>query len=827
MKRLSYSSIVLLIFLMLLNLACDKKGKVPEELVPNQNLVNLEIGPTVDISSTLIGATGGSIKVSKPDTPVDAMEILVPANSFTSSQTFKVSYSEIKNHHLGANFNPISPMISIACDGGYSATPMQVTVPIKLPEGHFAMGYFYDEATGKLEGLPVLKLSSTSITVCTRHFMSAARLKSASGNLKGASNAPVNMIISSISESVLKNQTIINSGFTIGSDDWEFINNGSYLAPKGHCAGQSITSMWYFYEKKLNGEANLFHRFDQLNQKTNPSFMWNDNPLGYKFASIIQKDFNFDDWKMRVLIQSFLPGLVFKSFAAAILVTGEPQFVLLNNSAGLGGHAMIVYKVNFNEGKLYIADPNYPNNRTTDGIESVRTIDYVGGVLKPYETGLEAGGNSVSLDQIGYFGKTAYIEWPQIGKRYSELLNNTIGTIAPNIFPPYTIWVKDGAGYELKDGLNISKDTLRTIVICPTAEVSYTVANQKLIGSIVFDLNGKQINVNEPNSQIRVILKPGINKLGYYIDGWRLSSTYTNGTYKSRFVDFKWINVNYVPLKVTADQAKGEPAKEVKFTAMTNGAAPKSAKYVWNFGDGTTPVTKTNDSTVVHTFAKVGTYSIKTELFDNTSGLKITETTVSYEVAVANAIIDILHKCFTADVTLYGDNLSTTGSSFGMMMYTASNLDGSHEIPVVWNGTTFTANGTFQDAGNNAAKSGSRTLKFTGTVSADGRTMLTFSADVSASYAFYDLTSYSETLKLAGKNVPMQSFMQKPPFSINAVIYRLDGSGAQSLMTLVSGTKVSKDKDGKVTNQSTYGSTTWASTRYVPYIEVSFSDNWY
>jgi hypothetical protein len=647
MKQLSYSSIAPLIFLIFLNLSCDEKNKIQEELVPNQNLVNLEIGPTVDISSTLIGATGGSIKVSKPGTPVDAMEILVPANSFTSSQTFKVSYSEIQSHHLGANFNPISPMISIACDGGYSATPMQVTVPIKLPEGHFAMGYFYDEATGKLEGLPVLKLSSTSITVCTRHFMSAARLKSASGNLKGASNASVNMIISSISESVLKSQTIINSGFTIGSDDWEFLNYGSYLAPPGHCAGQSITSLWYYYEKKLNGEANLFHRFDLLNQKTNPSFMWQDNPLGYRFASTIQEDFNFSDWITRLQLQSFLPGLVFKSFAASILVTGEPQFVLLRNSAGLGGHAMIVYKVNFNEGKLYIADPNYPNNRTDKGIESIRTIDYVGGILNPYETGLEAGDKSVTMDQIGYFGKTAYIEWPQIGKRYSELLNNTIGTITPNTFPPYTIWVKDGAGYELKDGLIMAKDTLRSYIIGPNTAIGYNtiIAGKVLLASYVYDQNGQIIDTQEglgnhiliPKEGLYVKLKPGLNKLGYFIVGWRNESKYTsganNGMFKNKFIDFKWINVNYYKLQISPNPIGSEPEKDVKITAMSYKSAPKDAKYVWNFGDGTSDVTVNNDSIVVHKFPKEGDFNVVVKLYDNSINKMVATASVIANIA--------------------------------------------------------------------------------------------------------------------------------------------------------------------------------------------------
>jgi len=516
-----------------------------------------------------------------------------------------------------------------------------------LPEGHFAMAFYLDKTTGKLEGLPVLKLSSNSITVSTRHFMSGSDLNPE--NLKSASvsvNALANMIISSISESALQNAPIIKSGYTIGSDDWEFINYGSYLAPGGHCAGQSITSMWYYYEKKLNGEPNLFHRFDQLNRKTNPNFMWQDNPLGYRFASVIQEDFNFDGWIDGLNLQSFQPDIVFKSFAASILVTGEPQFVLINSSEGKGGHAMVVCEVDFKKGKLYIADPNYPNNReSSDGNESIRAIYYLGGKLFPYETGLTAGQYSIKMDQIGYFGKTAFIEWSQIGKRWNELKSNTIGTVSPNTFPAYTLGLKSKSSYllveEIKDGYMTTEDTLNMVVVCPNAENYYGKNNQKLISAEVytdktsiFELNeGKRIDIQDGSANINVplapsfsvVLKPGANKLGFNIIGWRTDFKDGDGKYVNKFIDFKWITVNYIPLLINPDPLVSEPNKANKLTASTKGTAPKSAKYVWDFGDGSSPVSVVNDSTVNHTYTKEGKFTIKVELFDNSTNKKLTE----------------------------------------------------------------------------------------------------------------------------------------------------------------------------------------------------------
>ena len=80
---------------------------------------------------------------------------------------------------------------------------------------------------------------------------------------------------------------------------------------------------------------------------------------------------------------------------------------------------MIVYKVNISEEKLYIADPNYPNNRVAaDGSESIRTIDLINGSFKAYETGLTAGAQSTTMDQIAYFGKTAFRTVSPVPIRY-------------------------------------------------------------------------------------------------------------------------------------------------------------------------------------------------------------------------------------------------------------------------------------------------------------------------------------------------------------------------------------------------------------------------
>ena len=111
----------------------------------------------------------------------------------------------------------------------------------------------YDEVTGKIEALPAIVSDDNSITVETRHFSTSTISGGLQLNKKLNESSFANIVISSIKESALSGQSVISSGFTPGIDDWEFINYGSYISPGGHCAGQSMTSMWYFYDKKLKG----------------------------------------------------------------------------------------------------------------------------------------------------------------------------------------------------------------------------------------------------------------------------------------------------------------------------------------------------------------------------------------------------------------------------------------------------------------------------------------------------------------------------------------------------------------------------------------------
>jgi len=749
--------------------SCDKpadQSSTPDTTVPaNQDVVlkNITTGSFTDLSTSTIGSSGATVKISKPGTPVDKMEITVPANAYTTNPTLKVAYAEIKSHQFGANFNPVSPLISISLDGGYSNELMSVTIPVTIPQGHIPLGFYVDDATGKLEGIPFSSITANSITLLTRHFLPASKLKSGAVNLKSAAPTGANIIISSISESLLNGQPIIASGFKPGTDDWEFVNYGSYIAPGGQCAGQNMAAMWYFFEKKPS-EGNLFNKFsDNAN-------LWQDNAKGYKFCSVIHKDLEWDG-----LFASIFDKFIDKNqeldkqklltIAGVMLLTGEPQGIGIYRQTGTktdgtpiyGGHDLICYQVSVSSGKLYISDPNTPGTG--------QTVEFTNSKFQPYMAKLNGDDVSNPYPYVTYYAKTAYIEWDKIGKRWGEVLNNTIGTVAPNTFPSYTLWAKNGAGFELKDGVTVNVDTLRTHVICPTAEVSFTVQNQKIIGHEIYDKDGKNVGKQESNGSAYTILKPGPNLFGYYILGWRESSKYATGYYK-KYVDFKWLTVTNIPLTITPNPLYGELANNYTFTAKSKGAAPKTAKYVWDFGDGSSQTTILSDSTVTHTYANEGNFTVKVDLYDNSTSKKLVDasSTAIISKATASKYADWLNvksmnfELYIPDVAYSnGDHplgvwfkYNTTTSRFGLSYITKSG-------PTV-NGTSFSFTGNYSTTPSGETTSDSKIVTITATVNANATILLSLKYDIreKTTYApkYDDLTAMEYNTTLEFQNVP-------------------------------------------------------------------------
>lgn len=490
-------------------------------------------GDSIPVASQSIGAAGGVVTVSDPGGPLDGMSIDVPAGAYATAKTFHASYILITGDP-SPHVTPLTPLIEVDNGRDFAGGVMTVTIPVTIPEGYFAMGFLVDES-GKLEGMPLVAETPTSITVATAHFSS--------------------FLIGMIADSLLVGT--IDTGFRPMTDDWEFPNVGSYIEPGGHCAGQSLTAMWYYTEKTLNGASTLWNRFDNNGNDPTPD-LWVDDSYGYRLASTIQHDIDWDNWLRDVflVLGSSDDALNWRAFLYAMLVTGEPQYVAIYSSSG--GHAMIVYKANADTGILYVADPNYPGN-------SGRKITYAGGTFAAYESGANKAeidaGHSTTYDEIRYFAKTALVSWPQLAARWSEF---EYGTIGDGVFPAYDLVALDdgGGATPLTDGMAVSGDKLRISLDNVSAGLS--------LGFMV-RREGQWLTLGADGT---CDLLEGNNDLGIYVLGE------VDGNWE--YVDFQWVTIRraaagYVEIVVQAH------AWQTHF--LPNQPDPDTGDMGWTFQD--------------------------------------------------------------------------------------------------------------------------------------------------------------------------------------------------------------------------------------------------
>ena len=532
----------------------------------------LSVGDAVAVAAATIGDSGGTITVGDAGGPLAGLDLQVPSGAYGTPRDFVVSYRPITGHSYDERIKPISPLISIENGGEYADQVMSLKVPVDVPEGQFAMGFFYDEDTGVLEGMPLLAEDDVSVTIGTRHFSE--------------------FFISSILQSVLLNITV-DSGFRPGVDDWQFTNYGSYIA-RGHCAGQSISAIWYYYERKLRGEADLYGRYDNyLSDEEKTPDLWKDDNLAYRLASTVQKDIDFYTLsaELSYSVVGIADTLQLLSFAYAFHVTHNPQLVGLVDSVQDIGHAIVAYKID--RGTIWIADPNFPGEKSADG-----KIEFVNGAFKPYRSALSADSDPTNFDKIGYLAVTAFVDWEAVGARFAQMENGAVGN---EYFPAYDFSGRSDAAPDplpLVDGVSFPDDKFA------------------LDWASTFDLRGVVYREGQllPLSGLVVPLQPGENKLGIAISG--LTGTDAKGNDIYKYIDFYRVTVIYNKVTISPDPITGNAGDDLSMTA-TMPAQVTDARYEWDYGDGTPKENLSLEA--MHVFADEGEYTVTLSVYDDTT----------------------------------------------------------------------------------------------------------------------------------------------------------------------------------------------------------------
>jgi hypothetical protein len=395
-------------------------------------------GAVVDLTTQSITPGGGKVIVDKPGDSLDGLVIDLPAGAYSDTRSFHISYAPITGHEFGESFNPLTPLITIENGGGYSSEIMTLTIPVSVPQGHFPMAVIYDKAGGRLEGMPPVGYTDTSVTVMTANFSHSSVTALAKGTGIQEEAGSTQIVVTSIAERTLELHNQVNSQFRPGVDDWQFVNHGSYLSPKGNCAGMSVGTLWYFLQKRMRGQQQLNGRYDNDWVHATPQ-IWQDDVEAYRFSSVLQSDY----WegvlgRQFARIQHVTPDrITFNALKYQMLLFGEPQYITVGGT--LNGtfvrHALVAYKIVGDN--VFISDPNDPGDTN-------RTITFSGGSFSPYFFGSQ-GANfpGIPFPQVEYFAQSSVIDFDYARARFGEMIGKTIGS---GKFPDYQLEAKNATG---------------------------------------------------------------------------------------------------------------------------------------------------------------------------------------------------------------------------------------------------------------------------------------------------------------------------------------------------------------------------------------------
>jgi hypothetical protein len=475
----------------------------------------IHTGTSVDVATQMIPPGGGTISIAGSGDTLDGLTIDVPDGAYSDARNFSISYAPITEHNLGADFTPLTPLIRIANGGGYADEPMAVRIPVKIPAGQCAMVFAYDNASGKLEGLPVISYDSTQITVVTSH-LAFGRMSSIAKRADLIDNLDVADLIVIAGAINKLTSADYDSRFRPGVDDWEFENHGSAITERGNCSGQSTTALYYYSTRKPLTGKGLYGRFDTLSGDVTER-VWADNVMGLRYASMAQyrQDWNALFTLFQQIGDEVTPLLTYELFALAIAVTHQPQYISIRGEDPILGtvsrHAMIVYRAK--GGTLYVADPNFPGNPN-------RKIDYIalGNQFLPYKSGDNADLLGTDYTHFHYIAQSAIVRWDQLHQMYREMLDGTVGQ---GVFPDNEIAfeVQDTNGNWIRPGRTLISysDSIRFRINSPFKVVSVW--------------TGFQVPANVFDNAVRLV--PGQQLLGFFV---------ANGA--DKWLDFKWIKVD-------------------------------------------------------------------------------------------------------------------------------------------------------------------------------------------------------------------------------------------------------------------------------------------
>ena len=580
------------------------------------------------IDTSTVPATGGTLSYRLAGDSLSGVSLTVFDSTFQGPSRFRIVADRSTHVPLPPNVRQMGPVFVVGMDSAFAARPIALRLPARGQDAVVA-AFFYDPASGTLEGIPLVARDDSSIVIISRHFRTDQLMVNARASATarpGLSRLAAPAFGQVLIVGVTAPRTVITApvttGFSVGADNWEFVNNGTYPDPGGICSGMSVTSMYYY--SQLRGQGRLYHHFDTFN-----GLEW-DDPVGEAIATQIQHQSNWQTlWgNIGVILNFWLPPgasgqydqLAYESLALTMQVTRQPQYLAIYSSNHKAGHAIVAYGVN--NGAIPFADPNYPATPRT------ATYDVTLASFDPIPLSTNASAPTLLFPNVYFVGTSAMINTTSIAATFAAAAQGTIlGQVFPRPVREYfdvssSTWAAVPSG----DSIKTTHRQLALRTRCPSGCPLVTPRFDR-ITTVVRDTANNVLALDPVYADTAAVFVFG-RGLGSFRVSWEnfvdgvaagpdLPPEDPASNYSQSYVGQTFLTVVTIPFFIKPGPAIGAPNVDITFTASSGSLPVATSTYVWDFGDGTPVVSKLADSVVKHHWAKAGTYTMTAELRDS------------------------------------------------------------------------------------------------------------------------------------------------------------------------------------------------------------------
>lgn len=566
--------------------------------------------------------------VAKPGSPVDGMQLVLPAGAVTAPLSVSLGHRPL-SVPLPAGLNALSPVISIASDGpGLTKAPYTIRIPATVPAGAVPIAVVYDTLSGLVSAIPASEWDATSVTVLTialnganlRRPSAAASPGSALRSGGGPQNSFSSGMLLTIAVSVTNPGDIITP-FTPGQDNWEFDAQPTVWGIPNTAAGQ-VLSEW------LSTSGPLYNRTIRA-PGVGPS-----NAGAIMLSAGISRD--FDEIFPGTLGSAALrtPRNVKRQqshldcIKGLMKAQGTPYPVMLLDAAG---HYTVVLAIGWDEQGQYlrISDPTFHL--------SAQQLKWSGGLMVPYNDGTWT------------YDEPVFVGWYSLFDPIPPQVAQVVSPVSPEYYASqWPAWHLDtwdtkvrGSGKAAADTIFLLGDTTRIWVSSaspggPTPAVSLPVLAGDALQPLVFY---KQVG-----SGWTFYSSPADGS-GVFLD-YSFAQTPTNpwvneavgvqaqvfGT-GNQWPWMGWQEVRIIKFGVKLRPIRAAANIPVMIAANTLGgpALPANAKYEWEFVEEGQTVTVAGSPSVQHSFPANGIYNIRLTV-RNAKGDPIAKTSTTADI---------------------------------------------------------------------------------------------------------------------------------------------------------------------------------------------------